>query len=468
MNKKQVECDICGKSVTGIYEHRKTHRSREGIPCKECGKILFGKTSLISHQLVHQEPKYNCKYCELKFTQGGSLKRHKVQVHGIVEGNIGKYGQKIKRTEMYTCKECNIEILESNADFHMFKEHGIKNAKVMQKHLCTICGKIMQNLIEHKRFTHNIEGKECIQCKKVFKYSNSLKSHIQEVHSDVYYPCNICDKKYKQKFLLDRHMAGHLDKEKHKCTICGRGFALLGRMNLHMKIHLSTKEFECNICKNSFKTIAYLRSHQTFVHSSKSYKCNECDKCYKNEKILNNHVNQVHNEQSIHNCDKCTSKFKQRRMLLQHLRYVHEPKKFICRFGCKTKFALKTALNVHIKHVHEKYEEETTYACHICSKEYKRKKQYKAHLQTHGEKKYECQTCGAKFSGSSALKGHIITHTKLKPFKCTHCEKSFNNSGSRSRHIQKCVLVWNKEHVKYEEKIAKPNLKMEDKDKLRK
>ena len=112
--------------------------------------------------------------------------------------------------------------------------------------------------------------------------------------------------------------------------------------------------------------------------------------------------------------------------------------------------------------MHEKYEEETTYACHICSKEYKRKKQYKAHLQTHGEKKYECQTCGAKFSGSSALKGHIITHTKLKPFKCTHCDKSYTNSGSRHKHMQNCVLVWNNEHLKFEEKIAKPNLKMEE------
>ena len=43
VNKKVVKCKICGKLVAQIHNHRKIHKIREGIPCKECGKILIDK-----------------------------------------------------------------------------------------------------------------------------------------------------------------------------------------------------------------------------------------------------------------------------------------------------------------------------------------------------------------------------------------------------------------------------------------
>ena len=197
VNKKLVKCEICGKLVAQIHNHRKIHKIREGIPCKECGKILIDKTSLNSHQLVHQKPKYNCKHCETNFTQTGSLKRHMVQVHGVVEGKIGQYDKRKgnDKKEMHACKECNALILEADSDFHMYKEHGVKNVNSIQKHYCTICGKIVHHLSKHKKFYHNVELHECLKCGQHFKYLSSLKSHIQQVHSDVFYHCNICDKK---------------------------------------------------------------------------------------------------------------------------------------------------------------------------------------------------------------------------------------------------------------------------------
>ena len=50
-----------------------------------------------------------------------------------------------------------------------------------------------------------------------------------------------------------------------------------------------------------------------------------------------------------------------------------------------------------------------------------------------GEKPYRCswEGCEWRFARSDELTRHHRKHTGVKPFKCTHCERSF----SRSDHL---------------------------------
>ena len=55
------------------------------------------------------------------------------------------------------------------------------------------------------------------------------------------------------------------------------------------------------------------------------------------------------------------------------------------------------------------------------------------------KKRHPCGICKKKFSTTKQVQDHQITHTTEKPYKCSYqnCSKSYNNSGSRSKHIAK-------------------------------
>ena len=63
----------------------------------------------------------------------------------------------------------------------------------------------------------------------------------------------------------------------------------------------------------------------------------------------------------------------------------------------------------------------------------------------HDDRKIICSYCEKKFTTNKALTEHEYVHTKERPYSCTVCDKTFNNSGTRYRHIQTCPLVLNAE-----------------------
>ncbi|KAK2498794.1 hypothetical protein MC885_007579, partial [Smutsia gigantea] len=69
------------------------------------------------------------------------------------------------------------------------------------------------------------------------------------------------------------------------------------------------------------------------------------------------------------------------------------------------------------------------YKCSKCWKSFNNSSHLRTHQRTHsGEKPYKCSECGKCFSNSSHLIQHLRTHTGEKPYQCGECGKSFSNT----------------------------------------
>ena len=65
-----------------------------------------------------------------------------------------------------------------------------------------------------------------------------------------------------------------------------------------------------------------------------------------------------------------------------------------------------------------------------------RKNDFTKHSRTHtGEKPYQCSYCDQSFNQSSNLKRHELTHTGEKPYQCSQCSSSFTRNHNLQKHI---------------------------------
>ena len=56
---------------------------------------------------------------------------------------------------------------------------------------------------------------------------------------------------------------------------------------------------------------------------------------------------------------------------------------------------------------------------------------------TPDDKSYHCVFCGKDFTTNARFKVHTLVHTKEKPFNCTQCDKTFNQSSNMYSHMKR-------------------------------
>ena len=112
----------------------------EKVSCPVCCKELV-KAGLKQHLEIHtSEKSKKCDHCNKRFRQSGSLRRHIVQIHNIIEGDVKKYYMKYEsKNKDFPCRICD-KILSSKISLkhHNAVHTGLHTEK------CDVC---------HKTFT---------------------------------------------------------------------------------------------------------------------------------------------------------------------------------------------------------------------------------------------------------------------------------------------------------------------------
>jgi len=133
---------------------------------------------------------------------------------------------------------------------------------------------------------------------------------------------------------------------------------------------------------------------------------------------------------------KSISSYKAHRIMHQRKDILKELKKTcpVCRLNFKTLFKLKEHIKRHGQCVG------AFTRCHVdnCQKNIETKIFYDHVLYEHFGEQYKlnCDQCDFKATSTSKLKNHIMLHIDERPFKCSHCDKSFRNNSQLLEHVQ--------------------------------
>lgn len=66
------------------------------------------------------------------------------------------------------------------------------------------------------------------------------------------------------------------------------------------------------------------------------------------------------------------------------------------------------------------------YSCDECGKSFLLKHHLTTHVRTHtGVKPHSCMYCGKSFTHKHCLNTHLLLHSSERPFRCVECKKSF-------------------------------------------
>ena len=342
--------------------------------CPTCKKKYSTKKSLMRHQLLHEEPHFECDICNVKFYRKDKLKAH-----------YDKCSEK-NPDQVRRCNICS-EIFDNN---EMLKEH---RAKHVDEGILT--EEDLQDLepeerreggkVARKRRT-DIVGLECTECNKCYTSRKGLLRHIQ-VHEGKKYLCDICPKKFYRREHLKIHVAKHNMIKPYKCTRCSKRFMKEDQLAHHLSKHDRT-----------FKKVKE-------TDSSKRFLCEICSKSFTQSTTLIAHL-RAHNGIKPYVCEVCARPFTTNAYLKMHMRTHTQERPYSCQY-CSRAFARADTLANHLT----------------------------SHT---GEAKYHCKYCPKNFRRLKSLKEHVFIHTGQRPYACPTCDRRFNNNGSRYAHSKRC------------------------------
>ncbi|XP_033220205.1 zinc finger protein 91-like isoform X2 [Belonocnema kinseyi] len=366
--------------------------------CPTCKKRYSTKKSLLRHQLLHEEPNFECDICNVKFYRKDKLKSH-----------YDKCSEK-NPDQVRKCNICgdsfeNNEILREHRAKHVTE--GILTEEDLREIEPRPEERRSGEKVARKRRT-DIVGLECTECNKQYTSRKGLLRHIQ-VHEGKKYLCDICPKKFYRREHLKIHVAKHNMIKPYKCNRCTKRFIKEEQLTNHLSKHDRT-----------FKKNKETDSSKRFL------------------------------------CEICSKSFTQSTTLIAHLRAHNGIKPYVCEV-CSRPFTTNAYLKMHMR----THTQERPYKCQVCSKAFARADTLANHLTSHtGEAKYHCKFCPKNFRRLKSLKEHVFIHTGQRPYACPTCDRRFNNNGSRYAHSKRCKqnLLQNQSRVQI---LPPPPLQMQ-------
>ncbi|XP_055334108.1 uncharacterized protein LOC129585455 isoform X1 [Paramacrobiotus metropolitanus] len=331
--------------------------------CFECSLHFKNENLLKLHKVQHSDSpseganSRSCPVCRRSFSKLSSLLRH-ILDHGVKASQIVHFiptadpsimsvasttaapmdvlAQSHDAHEtcfMYSCgqKSCGLRFCtESMADLHqlshkvpdsyqgdvvcagcsyvaanaedLLKHVGRHGAKTGDHKMCRLCGKFVQDMIEHVQLVHKeayvkYEARlnlSCDQCEKRFRTSVHLTTHKTFAHTKLpTLECLICAKHFPSPLQLHAHVT-----QEHGtgliCMVCRKSYTKYSSLSKHARMH---KQIHiCETCGSVFRSRRNLDTHRYSHRSDYSFKCDQCGKTFKRPSNLAQHKVVVHTD----------------------------------------------------------------------------------------------------------------------------------------------------------------------------
>ncbi|XP_038135251.1 zinc finger protein 687b isoform X2 [Cyprinodon tularosa] len=205
--------------------------------CPECQTQFSSKAELVTHfQQIRGAPSSTCSQCSPPMMLPNSCA---VSAHQRIH----------KHKAPYVCPECG----------------GTARQTSFQTHLDEAC----------LHFARRI-GYRCSSCQVVFGGLNSIKSHIQTAHCEVFHKCPSCPMAFKSSPSAQNHIStqhptltGGQAKMIYKCVMCDTVFTQKPLLYMHFDTHLAKQKvhvFKCPDCTKLYAQKGSMMEHIKTAH----------------------------------------------------------------------------------------------------------------------------------------------------------------------------------------------------------
>ena len=284
---KITQCSVCQKEFPDRFRAQahelSEHFHGENLKCKQCQKEYKNIQSLRNHiSAVHnvQGQPHLCHLCPAKFKWAITLSQHIAEIH---EGKLP-----------FSCQICKKKFARKPQLKLHERIHGLDPSKRIH---CEMCGKGFWydcNYQRHMRVVHGPHQDKfhCSYCGKGFNEKNSMVSHVQHVHLNIFpYKCLQCKSGFRRKVGLEEHFRqvhkmsnmqvvysknrrykyGRDNEELFFCSHCSLSFCYKTKMIEHMHIdHGKEFPYVCKVCSQGFLAKNYLQNHLQQAHDKSS------------------------------------------------------------------------------------------------------------------------------------------------------------------------------------------------------
>uniref|UniRef100_A0A9J8BLE3 Zinc finger protein 687b n=1 Tax=Cyprinus carpio carpio TaxID=630221 RepID=A0A9J8BLE3_CYPCA len=388
------------------------------LPCKK-GEAL-------------QYHNFKCPECQAQFSSKAELVTH---------------FQQIRATPNSTCMLCSPPMMLPN--WCSVSAHQ-RIHKHRAPHVCPECGgtarqATFQTHLEESclHFARRI-GYRCSSCQVVFGGLNSIKSHIQTAHCEVFHKCPNCPMAFKsaqsaQGHITSQHPALTAAQAKmiYKCVMCDTVFTQKPLLYMHFDTHLAKQKvhvFKCPDCTKLYAQKGSMMEHIKTVHRGLSVKA-EAPPTTSSPVSAPSSNSISKPKPTENNSDELSQGQGEEDEEGEEEEGEHEGEE---------RDEGEEEENEEEDQLSSPESGSMEWRCKECKKRFAEREEYIDHMKNeHGTlmKKFPCRLCERSFSSANSLRRHVrIIHEGVKRvFRCPHCSEGKRTFSSRlilEKHIR--------------------------------